>query len=401
MRSSSRKTAALDIDDYADAPPAGFQVPGDALSWRQDKNKSMSDWVITVKREDGKPVKDSPFHVHKAMLAAGPRPAEFFADEFAKAGHATELVLKASAADAFPQLLDFVYGGKFTSTTKSATALLYLANSLRIRTLHASAMEYTKTDLGPQTVATYCMEAAAYGLEKLGAASIQLCAEQVLNMAVEELAALPPALFSRVVESGSLRCTGSHLSTVVVAFAAEQPTVIDAELLAKLTPSAKMPVPKADVAIALLELAEQHGDQCLAARCIGAAAGGWEDAVMPLMPKMPKSRKQPVVVKLEAETRGKRHRGAADQDEPAPKTEKQPKKGTAAAPPPPPAVPMAELGVPADVKLRVLGQALQTSHAELLKVRVQYGVAQNSNGELKLQLEQLEQANCRENSSAR
>jgi len=116
-------------------------VPQPPLSWRMEPNESQSDWRIEVQRESGS---IDVYHVHKTAIAVGSQRCEYFVASIRHDGKLSKALSGVSrlqlydlAADAVPDLLDFVYSkeGLCDLTTANATALLYLADYLDVHLL--------------------------------------------------------------------------------------------------------------------------------------------------------------------------------------------------------------------------------------------------------------------------
>ena len=169
--------ARFDFGEYSEAAEA---APSKLLSWRDDPEESLSDWTIVVSSAG----EEFTYHVHKAMLAAGAQPSDYFKSVFTGGGsgmregssQTTRLDLEDSAAAAFPAYLDFVYTGELAVTSESATALLHLAGSLRCHQLHNVVTQFMQDDLCGKNAALYLAEAERYSLEKVAAAALSACA---------------------------------------------------------------------------------------------------------------------------------------------------------------------------------------------------------------------------------
>jgi hypothetical protein len=298
-----RRSAAAD-DGYRDPPP---------LSWRLDPDESLSDWLLTVTSTDSVPciprrrndaasasagcssdanndeaddqlddLADSmsphakKYHVHRAQLAVGPRRSDYFATLFKnrrrmmrdksdqelekgsdKSTDGTYIELKASAAAAFPIMLDFMYspiGTPVEATTESAVALRHLASCFGIRELFNSITDFIKRDLRPETAPTYLVEAATYKHDKLTAASLKICAESFMNIKLSVIVLLPPDLFELVVRSPHLVCNSESLSARVAAYCRCRPDGVDLEKIKSLTDAQIMPRVAPDEALFYIHL---------------------------------------------------------------------------------------------------------------------------------------------------
>lgn len=285
-----RRSAAAD-DGYRDPPP---------LSWRLDPDESLSDWTLTVASTDSVPYSPrrrneterasaagctsdikaadcqlddladsmSPpamkYHVHRAQLAVGPRRSDYFATLFKNrrrmmirdesdrrrekgtdaSTDGTYIELKASAAAAFPIMLDFMYspiGTPVEATTESAVALRHLASCFGIRELFNCVTDFIKGDLRSETGPTYLSEAATYKHDKLVTACLKICAESFKDIKLSAMVLLPPDLFELVVRSPYLACDSEALSVRVAAYCRCRPDGINLETIKSLTSAEIMP----------------------------------------------------------------------------------------------------------------------------------------------------------------
>ena len=96
-RSSKKQTVKEKIYD-SDVPPSPITTNDDKLLWRQDPEESLSDWTIELSYETtgdesggaSTDTKTDTYHVHKAILASGPRKSEYFARLFKDGGRFAE-----------------------------------------------------------------------------------------------------------------------------------------------------------------------------------------------------------------------------------------------------------------------------------------------------------------------
>ena len=83
------------------------------LSWRQHPSESFSDWTIEVVFDDvSKPTSERAlYHVHRRVLAVGPKKSDYFATIFKFNGSANRNTLRLSKRQAavFPIVLDYIY----------------------------------------------------------------------------------------------------------------------------------------------------------------------------------------------------------------------------------------------------------------------------------------------------
>jgi len=116
------------------------------LLWRMDPKNSWSDWKVVVTEEDG--THPTTYHVHKALLASGPRRSRYFrrlfrTDEVAdpsstKQKRTCEIRLSHLSALAFPLFLDLIYDQSIrvdhndAGIRKHAVALYQLADTYQV-----------------------------------------------------------------------------------------------------------------------------------------------------------------------------------------------------------------------------------------------------------------------------
>ena len=273
-----------------------FSVPTEdgepqRLSWRDDPERSLSDWTIIVTCG----ARTQTFNVHKVMLAAGVQLSEYFKSVFTGGGRdlregiskTTTLELEETAANAFPHYLDFAYTGELNATSLTATALLHLANYLRCRQLHCAVTKFMQGDLCGTNASLYLAEAERYSLEKVAAAALPVCAASIDKD--DYLMALPPTLFCRVVGSPDRTCPSEVLSTLVVQYCrGPNGASVNGTFLDEVTKPEMMPTISPDSALTLIELTVQHkppNASSLFERCTHACATHWRDSLLPTLEK--------------------------------------------------------------------------------------------------------------------
>jgi hypothetical protein len=273
-----------------------FSVPTEdgepqRLSWRDDPERSLSDWTIIVTCG----ARTQTFNVHKVMLAAGVQLSEYFKSVFTGGGRdlregiskTTTLELEETAADAFPHYLDFAYTGELNATSLTATALLHLANYLRCRQLYCAVTKFMQGDLCGTNASLYLAEAERYSLEKVAAAALPVCAASIDKD--DYLMALPPTLFCRVVGSPNRTCPSEVLSTLVVQYCrGPNGSSVNGTFLDDVTKPEMMPTISPDSALTLIELTVQHkppNASSLFERCTHACATHWRDSLLPTLEK--------------------------------------------------------------------------------------------------------------------
>jgi hypothetical protein len=303
------------------------------LDWRLDEASSYSDWTITVvtattgmerhdadakmSQNDGEqgeesnglasndvvdarpPASAAPppptksYSVHKCILAVGPRKSLYFRRVFDHRGfseHASStstLQLEPLAADAFPAMLDYIYGAraytKLAVDHTTAVPLRFLARYFEIPALHRHLIAYIKNSLSPLNCHVYYAHAAVFCDETVAKAVEALCSTKPSavcskNPAIFEVTA--PDFWIRVVDRwpySALRRRGSSvLSQVLKAYRDR----IDPDLFRDLTLLCRLPVVRDPVlARTLLDLERSlvnpslsDGVTSLQDRCVKALA---------------------------------------------------------------------------------------------------------------------------------
>ncbi|GAX12495.1 hypothetical protein FisN_24Hu070 [Fistulifera solaris] len=155
----------------------------DQPKWRDDPVDLFSDWKIEIIsfNDEGVETTDT-YHVHKNFLAHGSRRSKYFFRLFRSEESFTEnqastsrIDLDPLAAQAFPVLLDFVYGSNLSITSQTATALHHLGEYFEIRPLQDTSFEFCQHDMSLDNLHAYYASAK------------QLHDDNVMNLIVDYL----------------------------------------------------------------------------------------------------------------------------------------------------------------------------------------------------------------------
>jgi hypothetical protein len=131
----------------------------DQPNWRDDPSNSSSDWKIKITTSTND--RTATYHVHKAILAHGPRRSAFFAEIFQNDFMANEMNTSSSfrldshAASAFPALLDYIYGADLEISTNNATSLHYLSEYLKINQLKLESLHFCHENMSLENLHIY------------------------------------------------------------------------------------------------------------------------------------------------------------------------------------------------------------------------------------------------------
>eukprot|EP00900_Chrysochromulina_parva_P017974 jgi/Chrpa1/26178/Chrysochromulina_OHIO_Genome00001161-RA len=387
----------FDIGEYGSG---SAPVEKDAsLSWRDDPEETLSDWRIVVEVPALK--MKNVYHVHKAMIAGGPRKSDYFVRQCRSGGGASQLAeavrseskldLEAEAAEAIPDFLDYVYTGSLKATKENACALLHLAEYLGNPPLYAEVKDFIEAGLqsewnfklAPKYVA--CSE--LFNQEKLADAAVQVAAEHLEDYSesvtfsetvdgdsapyppeLQDLLALHPTLFARIVTSkfrpdADFSGRYGDLSWCVVRLVADYcnrradidgsffESVVDDDFLSHLGSDATMSLLKA-----VLKHPASDSLTRLRDKCIQKAGEDWQNSLLPLARQEKRRRAEERAAAAAAaqpqkgDTNGKRHKGDT--------TAGTSTEATGAATVLAPAVLPLGSELPAEIQLQLLGNML-------------------------------------------
>jgi len=271
--------------------PAARTLPGEAhpLSWHDDAATSLWDWLVATK---GPGDQQAEFHAHRAILGAGPRKSDYFAQLFTGSagaalaegsGRTSTLALERTAFDAFPAFLDFLYEGKLEISDDSAVALLHLAHYLLNSALFDEVQQYIDESLddNPQDAASVFLEEAhLYHLEEVADTCVVVCAEIFLEQDPAFCADLEPSLFLRILQAAETP-GGYTLSDHIEAHCDFNKEAIDLALLTQLTAVLTTSISPAS-ALGLLGYSLAYGGPAVLKEiCTAQIGASWEASLLP------------------------------------------------------------------------------------------------------------------------
>ena len=288
-----RQVSINDADYNSDEEPPKAEKTY-RLSWRLEPSKSHSDWTIEILRGSSS---IDVYHVHKHFLAVGPRKSGYFTKLFEDGGRFAEnqtntsrIELDELAANAFPDLLDFVYSldGPLTVTTENATALHYLGQYFGMRSLRWEAKQFWKKDLTIDTCAIYYKHATLFQDEKVLKAAKEVATENVMKLSPSSpLVKMEyPGFWIGLMESLTItNYVSFHLSTLIAELCRN--IDIEAKTFAQLTTAKNLPIIHFQAALTLLEIErtvsrpDASSLTSLQKRCIDAIAKNWHNLDTP------------------------------------------------------------------------------------------------------------------------
>jgi menaquinone-dependent protoporphyrinogen IX oxidase len=258
--SSKRNSALETMDDFQESDGDESE---DGLSWRLDPEQSLSDWTLVIQKQDSLESKE--YHVHKNILAVGPCKSDYFASLFRTQMREAEtstsrIELEDLAADAVPNMLDFMYNPQhmLNVTSELAVSLRYLAQYFGIKLLHRRVMSFVKTDMNMSNVHLYIQSATMFHDAKMLSVASNLCIDNIGDLDVDSplLPAIDPDFFYEIISSPEVdTCSVScHVSTLVAAYSRIHQGDLNQETFDKLTDRRFIPLIDKESAMSLLEL---------------------------------------------------------------------------------------------------------------------------------------------------
>ncbi|KAG7347791.1 BTB/POZ domain containing protein [Nitzschia inconspicua] len=221
-QTTTKDDSALNDSNLTDgiAPPSPVDM-NRSLCWRSDPSRSLSDWQLQIYNRSTRQF--DIYHVHKIVLAVGPRSCRYFQKSFqattkntataGKNNNTTRVPLISRACQWVPQLLDFCYGkSNFELSATNALGLWYLAEFFGNPMLRRTVVDFLDDDLNITTTCrsnlpVYYIDAVYYDLNQLLDHVILPTYAQELPAMVQEhvpysemLNELSPTHFSQVIQ---------------------------------------------------------------------------------------------------------------------------------------------------------------------------------------------------------
>ena len=277
--------------DYDNDDADDTTVVEEVLTWRSDPAISLSDWKLNVVNRETRQTET--YHVHKNVLAVGPRKNEYFVRLFARGSgertHTTEVHLENAASKVVPQWLDYLYEDALTVDTPSATGLRHLAQYFGIKVLYKKVMAFIDDDISMETVLTYYRDAVNLDDTKIQDLTAAMCAEHVLEIDIYHplLFSFDPAFLRRLVASVDRSSDKLfHVSRLVGAYCEENQSSLDDQDFLRLTDERVLPFIDRRAALKLMEIEadlvtptmnEITQVSSLQRRCIDDLVKHWKD----------------------------------------------------------------------------------------------------------------------------
>ncbi len=268
-------------DDITESPDSTTEM---MPSWRLGPDKSLSDFMLTVLSSETGTATN--YHVHKHMMAVGPRSSQYMNKVFASesASH-FQVTLDEKTSVLIPDILDFIYHNDHdvNMTTNNAVAFRQLAKMLKICPLEVKAATFILEDMQIDNLVTYVSESSYFNDTEVTKAVVEKCTGNIESIAVDDRLwiVMEPELFHQIIASphidrGSL---SKHLSILLKEYLDLHQYEISMDLFVTLTSDNIIPIVDRSAALPLIELSDAYNsDECeeLQKRCAFTIACYWQ-----------------------------------------------------------------------------------------------------------------------------
>jgi hypothetical protein len=233
-------------------------------SWRLEPSESLADFTIQILNQGTGEI--DTYHVHKHVLAVGPRRSEYLDKVFcSNTLSSAHIALEEKAANLFPLLLDFVYchDVEVHVTTETAVAYRKVATTFKVIPLLVKVAGFILEDLKSSNMSTYVTESTRYKDQKVMKLIVAKCAEQIEKIDVADplWTVMEPDLFLRVIATPTIdrEKLSTHLSILVTEYQTLHKYETDKNMFGMLTSEEVLPVIDRSAALPLLEICDDYG----------------------------------------------------------------------------------------------------------------------------------------------
>ena len=255
------------------------------MLWRMDPLESLSDFIIQIENEQSGAI--TTYHVHKHILAVGPRRSKYLDNLFhSKMETSAHFVFDENVAKCFPPLLDFIYSEycDLQLTTENSILFRHLAKQFQIPSLMTKVTAFIEQDMQVSNMISYVTDISTYNDHPLRKLVQAKCATNIAQ--ISEMDSLwiimDPDLFY-----GTLSCplidrekTSPYLSILVKEFTSLHKHELDEDFFEKLTSPNILPIIDRQAALSLLEVCFSYGSPDvfvpLQERCANTMACYWK-----------------------------------------------------------------------------------------------------------------------------
>jgi hypothetical protein len=237
-----------------------------ALSWRMDPSVSYSDWKIEITRTSSSSTTTNTvdrYHVHRSILAVGPRHSEYFAAQFQLETKETlektsQIELEDSRADVFSLLLDFLYNRQIPDLTAASAASLYhLSEYFDMPELRRVVEDHYRQNLTRSTLVEYVSCAQDQHAEPLVQIVVERSVQFLLEIDGSIARQLGPELLLQILQKNQQtgnRRYGFHASKLVADCCTYHEEELKKETFHQLTDTEILPYMDAMAAVYLLSI---------------------------------------------------------------------------------------------------------------------------------------------------
>ena len=290
--SDQEKNDESDSAEYDPSSNTEVPVSADGLSWRQNPSESFSDWTIEVVQTETQ--EKERFHVHRRVLAVGPKRSEYFARIFKKKNTSNKSVLNLGKLEysVFPMMLDYMYAGvNLHLNTTRAYALYSLAENVEVSSILQSVTEFYEKIMTKDNIIHFITLGRGFCDKTLLEAAIGKCAEELRSIDQTVSAKLEPAILLRILQKlktlpRNYKCSSSHLSELVAECVRSNIYSLTHESLRLLTEKDLLPHIEAVAAVKILAAENKlcrRGDvpkfenTSLHERCVSSITTQWKE----------------------------------------------------------------------------------------------------------------------------
>jgi len=261
-------------------------TPSIQLSWRQDPIESLSDWTIEVVARETKAT--TTYHVHRRILAFGPKRSEYFAQLFENPRSTKKSVFELGSAEAqvFPMLLDHMYTNSELHLDMIAAYALYsIADQLEVPSLLLCVTDFFSRITSKDNVVDFLKIGESFRDKMLLYTIFDRCAEELRSIDLDAARKIKPTLLVEVLRRSKIvskkhKCSSSRLSQVVAACMEEHRSSLSLELFRTLTDKEYLPYIEGTAAIKVLaleqEFTSQGSEPTLHERCLSSITNSWD-----------------------------------------------------------------------------------------------------------------------------
>ena len=253
-------------------------------SWRLKPSESLSDFRLLVLSIATGETTD--YHIHKHMMAVGPRKSEYMNEVFRSNSASTfQITLDEKTAVLIPRILDFLYCHDYEMEVKTdnAVPLRQLAKMLKIVQLEIKAATFIIEDMTISNISSYVSDCSFYKDEEVTAAVVRKCSSKIEHISASDILwiVMEPEMFHRVVTSPNIErhACGLHLSIILKEYLKLHQSQISVDMFTALTSEEIMTSIDCDAALPLIELCEFYDSakcEALQKRCAYTIACFWK-----------------------------------------------------------------------------------------------------------------------------